>query len=239
MKTILSNIFPLTLLRAFGLQKDKGAPGESEMNDTTRRSKRPASSSPDSQNLDIYWDSNMAELLDTWGEGNVWHEIQFLMANCRGRVLDIACGTGKTIELLSSFPLLDLYGCDISDMLIEKALKRGIDKSRLKVCDMTEPNYPENYFDYAYSIGSLEHFTEEGIEKFLAECQRIVKRSSFHMIPVSRSGEDGGWTKTLQSFHNNSESWWMDRYRAGYKEVYALDSLWNDKISVGKWFICR
>ena len=217
-----------------GLNKEKAGSN----NKSAAQSVDGGGSSPATQDLDIYWDSKMAELLDTWGEGNVWHEIQFLMANCEGKVLDIACGTGKTMELLSSFTKLELHGCDISDLLIEKAIERGIENERLKVCDMTESNYPEDSFDFAYSIGSLEHFTEDGIEKFLAQCRRIVKGSSFHMIPVSRSGKDEGWTKTLQSFHNNSESWWIKKYRAEYKEVYALDSLWNDEISIGKWFIC-
>jgi hypothetical protein len=59
-----------------------------------------------------------------------------------------------------------------------------------------------------------------------------------HMIPVSRSGRDEGWLKTHQSFHNNSVDWWLARYRTAYDRVHVLESAWNDKISVGKWFLC-
>jgi len=190
------------------------------------------------QDLDVYWDSKMAAILETWGEGNAWVEIKLLLVNCKGKVLDIACGPGKTIELLKSFADLELYGCDISDFLIQKAVDRGISPERLKVCDATKSGYEANAFDYSYSIGSLEHFTEEGITQFIAETHRITKRGSFHMIPVSRSGKDEGWMKTYQSFHNNSVPWWENQFKRVYKHVHVIDSRWDDDISFGKWIIC-
>jgi len=193
---------------------------------------------PDRQDLDIYWDDNMAKLLDTWGEGNVWNEIQFLMANCEGRVLDIACGTGKTMEIISKFPNIEVHGIDISDLLISKAIERGITNSHLAIGDATSTNYLDNFFKYSYSIGSLEHFTNEGISKFISESYRVTENSSFHMLPVSRSDKNEGWMKTLQSFHNNSVDWWLSKFHLSYPSVYIVDSYWNDDISVGKWFIC-
>jgi ubiquinone/menaquinone biosynthesis C-methylase UbiE len=192
----------------------------------------------DGQDLDMYWDNNMAKILETWGEDTVWNEIKMFMANAEGKVLDIACGTGKTMELLSIFPQLDVYGCDISDLLISKAIARGIGQDHLVVCDATATSYPDNYFDYAYSIGSLEHFTKDGIMAFIAECHRITHAISFHMLPVSRSGKDDGWMKTYQSFYNNSVTWWQDNFKTKYSQVYVINSSWNDDISLGKWFVC-
>mgnify|MGYP001476126409 FL=1 len=60
------------------------------------------------QSLDIYWDEEFANALETWGEGNAWNEIQLLLAGRKGKVLDIACGTGKTLELLAKYQALDL-----------------------------------------------------------------------------------------------------------------------------------
>lgn len=195
------------------------------------------SKSPDGQDLSVYWDTRMAEVLETWGEKNVWKEIQLLMVNCHGRVLDIACGTGKTMQIISRFPL-EVYGCDISDMLIGKARERGIEADHLTICDATNMPYEDNYFDYGYSIGSLEHFTEAGIVDFIKDCHRVTSRISYHMIPVSRSGKDEGWIKTYQSFHNNSVEWWLQRYKSAYANVQVIDSTWEDNISVGKWFVC-
>ena len=189
--------------------------------------------------MDVYWDPEMAEILEQWGEGNAWSEIQLIMADRNGKALDIACGTGNVMAKLASYPGLETYGCDISDMLIGKALERGISRERLAVTDATAMSYPTDTFDWGYSIGSLEHFTEEGIQKFLSECHRVVRGGSFHMVPVSRSGRDEGWIKTFQSYHNNSTTWWEERCRDIYARVHVLDSSWSDQRSVGKWLICE
>lgn len=195
------------------------------------------SSSVADQDLSVYWNDEMAKVLESWGEMNVWKELPLLMVNCRGRVLDIACGTGKAMSIIGRLPL-EVDGCDISDMLIGKALERGITQDRLTVCDATDMPYANNTYDFAYSIGSLEHFTEKGIQQLLAECNRVVSRTSFHMIPVSKSGMNEGWLKNNQSFHNNSVTWWLERFQSVYETVFVLDSTWDDQISVGKWFVC-
>ena len=192
-----------------------------------------------SQDLDVYWDPRMAEALEHWGEGTAWSEIRLLMVNCRGKALDIACGTGKTISLLSDLPDLEIHGCDISDMLIGKAIERGIARERLTVTDATAMSYPDASFDWGYSIGSMEHFTEDGIARLLSECFRVVRGATFHMVPVSRTGKDEGWIKPNQSYYNNSAHWWVQKCRSVYPKVIALDSVWSDKLSAGKWLVCQ
>ena len=198
---------------------------------------RASSVDPGVQDVELYWDPKMAELLETWGTDTVWKEIQLLMVNCSGGVLDIACGTGKTMEILSACPV-DVYGCDLSDLLISKAVERGIEQDRLIVCDATSMPYENDSFDYAYSIGSLEHFTSDGISAFVKECYRVTRKTSYHMLPVSRSMKNEGWLKTYQSFYNNSTDWWVKRFKESYPSVYVLDSTWSDAISIGKWFVC-
>jgi ubiquinone/menaquinone biosynthesis C-methylase UbiE len=193
---------------------------------------------PERQDLELYWDHKYALVLDEWGRDNTWNEIQMFLCVCEGKVLDIACGTGKTIELLGRYPGLVVYGFDISEVLIGKAIDKGIPSERLQVQDATKTNYSAAQFDYSYSIGSLEHFTLVGVSEFIKDCARYTRVGSFHMVPVSRSGQDEGWMKTVQSFHNNSEQWWYKRFTAEFRTVYVIPSKWEDKISVGRWYIC-
>tara|TARA_B100000787_G_C16163221_1_gene282529 strand:- start:250 stop:936 length:687 start_codon:yes stop_codon:yes gene_type:complete len=197
-------------------------------------------SNPEKQELDLYYDKDMAKILDTWGERNVWIEVQHLFQEKKSKTLDIACGTGKVIEILNkNLNHNEVYGCDISDFLIGKALERGIDKEKLQVCDATNLPYKENEFEFNYSIGSLEHFTKEGILKFLKESKRVTQTTGYHLIPVSRSGKDEGWITNYQSYFNNSLSWWTDICKKEFKDISVLDSGWDDEISVGKWLILK
>jgi ubiquinone/menaquinone biosynthesis C-methylase UbiE len=194
---------------------------------------------PNKQSLELYNDPEMAKILDEWGERNAWIEIQHIFHDKKKyKILDIACGTGKVIEILmSKIQLNNLFGCDISDFLIGKAIERGIDKNKLKICDATKLPYNENEFDYNYSIGSLEHFTKEGIKDFLISSRKVTKYSGFHMIPVSRDGKDHGWIENYQSYFNNSVGWWSSICKDITKDFYFIDSSWEDEISVGKWLI--
>lgn len=196
-------------------------------------------SDPGRQDLELYWDPKMAELLEHWGDDNVWNEVQMFFSVLQGKVLDIACGTGITMMKLKQYPALELYGCDISDLLIRKGVEKGIACEKLTVCDATQMPYANHEFDYSYSIGSLEHFTDTGIHDFLKEARRVTQKASIHMLPTSKSEKNEGWMKTLQSFHNNSNSWWLEKFKNEFEQVRVIRSKWEDSISNGYWFVCR
>ena len=177
-------------------------------------------SSGEKQYLDVYWDDSYMETSLNWGENTVWNEIQYLLASAEGKVLDIACGPASVMSVLDKTNKnIKSYGCDISDRLVEIAIKMGISKDRIKVADATNLNYKDNYFDYSYSIGSLEHFTEEGIDAFVDNCFRVTKVASYHQIPTCKEGRLTGWINLQQSFHNMPISWWKEKFLKKFPEV--------------------
>ena len=193
----------------------------------------------DRQDIEIYNDPITAQKLEEWGKGSVWNEIVLLFNGKKGKILDVACGTGKNIlDLQATNPEATLYGCDISQFLIDIAKSKGINSDKLKCIDATKLDYDENFFDYSYSIGSLEHFTDEGIDQVIEKLYYVTNIATFHMMPVSKKNKNEGWTKTYQTFHNNSVEWWINKFKKKFKTVYVVDSSWNDFISNGKWFLC-
>lgn len=191
------------------------------------------------QDIDIYNKNLTAEKLSQWGKGTTWNEIKMLINNREGKILDVACGTGlNMLDLKEINPKAEIYGCDISKFLIDIAVKNGVSNNKLFCLDATKLNFDDNYFDFSYSIGSMEHFTEEGIELLIKKLFNITKKTTFHMMPVSKKNINEGWIKTYQTFHNNSVQWWIDKFKSQYKSVQVIDSAWEDHISVGKWFIC-
>ena len=189
--------------------------------------------------LGVFADPNVVRLLEWWGEGNAWREIELVMAGRTGRVLDIGCGLAAGMKKLSDFPGLDVHGCDLSASLLDRAAASGIPRDHLKVVDATDMAcYGDNAFDWGYSLGSLHYFTDADIEKCLRECFRVVSGPTFHQVPVDRQDRDMGWVRTFQSVQNNSIAWWADKCRAVYPQVHILDSIWADNLSIGKWLIC-
>jgi ubiquinone/menaquinone biosynthesis C-methylase UbiE len=193
----------------------------------------------DRQDTEIYFDPSFAEVLETWAVKSAWREVQVLLGERSGKVLDLACGTGRTYDFLKQFKSLEYHGCDISPMLIERAVQRGISNDRVRVLDATKLDFPDGGFDFVFSIGSLEHFTVNGLRSALAECRRVCRGLNFHMVPVSSSGLDEGWVTPYQSYWNNSQRWWTGIFEEtfGYN-VWAMSSKWQDEQSKGVWFIC-
>jgi ubiquinone/menaquinone biosynthesis C-methylase UbiE len=199
---------------------------------------QPIYRSGEKQDLDIYFDPAFAEVLETWAEKSAWLEIQALLGGRNGKVLDVACGTGRTSDFLRGFPELEYHGCDIARPLIERAIQRGIPADRVQVADATQLHYADAAFDYVFSIGSFEHFTVEGLQLVLSECRRVCKGINFHLVPVSRSGRDEGWITPYQSYWNNSEKWWTGHFTEAFGEApWIMSSRWGDQQSRGAWFI--
>lgn len=191
------------------------------------------------QDIEIYDTELTAEKLSEWGKETTWNEIQMFFASKTGKVLDLACGTGVNIlDIKKINPTIDIYGCDISQSLINICIKSGLDEDKLICSDGTKIEFEENYFDYSYSIGSLEHFTENGLEEMISKLHFITKDHSIHMMPVSKKNLNEGWIKTYQTFHNNSVEWWIEKFKKKFSRVHVINSSWSDHISVGKWFVC-
>lgn len=191
------------------------------------------------QDIKIYNNLMTADILENWGEKNVWNEISMLINKKEGNILDVACGTGVNILRLKKInPKASFYGCDISKLLLSRAENKGIKKKFLECIDATKIDYKNNFFTYSYSIGSLEHFTESGIDEVIKKLKLNTSVGSFHFMPVSKRNKNEGWIKTYQTYHNNSVEWWVKKFKKQFKYVETIDSSWNDFISVGKWFLC-
>ena len=94
------------------------------------------------QDTKIYNDPITAKKLEEWGYGTVWNEIILLFNGKKGKILDLACGTGKNIlDLQTTNPEAILYGCDISQFLIDIARSKGIQSDKLMCIDATKLDY--------------------------------------------------------------------------------------------------
>jgi len=129
-------------------------------------------------------------------------------------VLDYGTGTGLSYEVYhnkksQSHSRLTLFGCDISEKMLELCKLKGFDNTHL--CKYAETNYPSNYFDAIFATFVAHYFVDE---KPFREILRILKPGGLFIFNTK-------WT-TFSSPHQPSS---RNFTRRGTPEPYYASSL--------------
>ena len=115
------------------------------------------------------------------------------------RVLDIGCGAGNHLLLLSKMGL-DVSGIDASPFMIEQARSRLGHQCTLKTCEAEDLPFDDNEFDSVFLINTLE-FVEDPLE-VLAEAGRVASRQVF--IGAFNSLSWSGITNKIKGLFDNA-----------------------------------
>lgn len=97
------------------------------------------------------------------------------------RVLDVACGTGKSTEALLSAGL-EVYGCDHDPLMIQEAQKQSSLKALsidYRVAEAEHLPYQDEYFDVV-TVGTAFHFFVN--ETAVAEIKRVLKPGGLFLV---------------------------------------------------------
>jgi SAM-dependent methyltransferase len=87
----------------------------------------------------------------------------------RPRILDVGCGTGANLLMLSKHG--DAEGVDVSEDALEFCRERGLDKVRLGAAEQLP--YEENTFDLVTAFDVVEHIDDDLAG--LREMQRVLR----------------------------------------------------------------
>ncbi len=117
----------------------------------------------------------------------------------RERVLDIGCGTGNHLLILSKLGL-DVSGIDASSHMIEKAKKRLGHCCTLKKAMAEDLPFDDNEFDLAVFINTLEYLDDP--LKALREAGRVTNRKVF--VGVINSLSWNGLKNRIQGYLGDS-----------------------------------
>ena len=129
------------------------------------------------------------------------------------KVLDIGCGKGYQLyELTRVLPVIEIWGLDIS----EYAIKNGKDeiRSHLQVGDAVDLPFPDDYFDYVFSINTLHNLCNYDLQKALTEMQRVGKKHKYLCVESYRTEQEKAnllyWQVTCEAFCTPEEwEWWF------------------------------
>jgi malonyl-CoA O-methyltransferase len=92
-----------------------------------------------------------------------------------GALVDLGCGTGHALKLLSQFPCLKLTGIDLAEGMIERCQSRLADAPssiELMVRDLEQTQLPTNSADIAFSSAAIQ-WCESKVA--FAEFSRILR----------------------------------------------------------------
>lgn len=105
------------------------------------------------------------------------------------RILDFACGCGRTLNFMSHFVCSShLYGCDYDSDLIDWCKKNvQIAEFRLNG-EIPRTDWPDSFFDFIYSISFFSHLTAADQKRWLREWRRILKGDGLVLVTVHGKG---------------------------------------------------
>lgn len=95
------------------------------------------------------------------------------------RVLDVACGNGTFLSMLSRRCRIDGYGVDISERMIDNARAKCPDMT-FEVSGCEQTSFPDEMFDCVTVCAAYHHFPDPGA--FAKEASRILKRQGLLYI---------------------------------------------------------
>jgi protein-L-isoaspartate(D-aspartate) O-methyltransferase len=140
------------------------------------------------------------------------------------KILDVGCGKGFLLyDFTKVVPDLELHGIDVSEYAIANA-KDEI-KGRLQVGNATSLPYPDNYFDFVFSITTLHNLHCYDLDKALREIERVSKKNKYICVESYRNEEEKAnllyWQVTCEAFNTPEEwDWWFKQ--TGYTGDHSL-----------------
>jgi SAM-dependent methyltransferase len=142
------------------------------------------------------------------------------------KILDVGCGKGFLLyDFTRVVPDLELHGIDISEYAIANA-KEEI-KGRLQLGNATSLPYPENYFDFVFSVTTLHNLHCYDLDKALREIERVSKKNKYICVESYRNEVEKAnllyWQVTCEAFNTPEEwDWWFKQtgYSGDHSFIY-------------------
>ncbi len=120
------------------------------------------------------------------------------------RVLDFGCGCGRITRHWQSINGVDIFA-DKDVQLIAWA-RNNLTFGRFTTHQLkSKLNYPDNYFDFVYSIAVFGHFREEHQKHWMKEIRRVLKTGGYFLVTVKGSNRIGELNKGEATQFNAGE----------------------------------
>lgn len=160
-----------------------------------------------------------------------WEKVARMMVEHYGlkpgdKILDIGCGKGFLLyDFTKVMAGLELHGIDISGYAVANS-KEEI-RACLQIGNATSLPWPDNYFDFVYSITTLHNLPNYELDKALREMERVGKDKKYLCVESYRNETEKAnllyWQVTCEAFCTPEEwQWWFKQtgYSGDYSFIY-------------------
>jgi ubiquinone/menaquinone biosynthesis C-methylase UbiE len=143
----------------------------------------------------------------------------------RVRLLDVACGTGRTLHQLSrAHPAMRLWGVDLSPAYVRAARKRldSVDELTLAVENAEQLPFADGAFDVATSVYLFHELPRNARRNVMRELHRVVRPGGIVVLEDSAQlVESGDISDALRNFPRD----FHEPFYADYLEDDLTDGL--------------
>ena len=142
------------------------------------------------------------------------------------KILDIGCGKGFLLyDFLKVLPNAKIYGIDSSKYALDNS-KEEI-RNQLTLGNATSLPWPDDYFDFVYSINTLHCLHSQELDKALQEMQRVGKKHKYLCVESWRNQSEKAnllyWQVTCEAFNTpEAWQWWFEQtgYSGDHSFIY-------------------
>ena len=140
------------------------------------------------------------------------------------RVLDVGCGKAFLLyEFTRAVPGVEIAGLDISGYGI--ANSKGEARPFLREGNCTKLPYPDQSFDFVYSINTFHNLKIDELKAAIQEVERVGRDKKWICVESYRNEREKAnllyWQLTCMSFHTPEEWVWLYR-QWGYTGDYGF-----------------
>lgn len=150
-----------------------------------------------------FYDYDPISLWLRWVQSKVLRQISL---SARSSVLDVGCGPGRAILFFKNKGVRNLFGIDLSPLMIQKAKKRLGKNAVLKVASVEKLPFASNKFDIVTNTEAFHHFPNP--EKAVREMHRVLKKG-------------GKLYLADMNFFSSIIHWLFKRLEPGHVKIYS------------------
>jgi protein-L-isoaspartate(D-aspartate) O-methyltransferase len=141
-----------------------------------------------------------------------------------GKVLDVGCGKAFLLyEFTRAVPGIEIAGLDISAYGIANAKEEA--RPFLREGNCTKLPYPDESFDFVYSINTFHNIKVDELKAAVQEVERVGKGKKWICVESYRDEREKAnllyWQLTCMSFYTPEEWAWLYR-EWGYTGDYGF-----------------